>query len=94
MVHPPWEVARLSWESQRRMAFLLFRTDSSQEQPRQEVISDGGPSLRQVIEKNAVAAVGNLYPRRLRQQASQRAREQLGNPTSKATPSRQKEQEI
>ena len=58
----PWEVARLSWESQRRMAFLLFRTDSSQEQPRQEVISDGGPSLRQVIEKNAVAAVDTAIP--------------------------------
>jgi hypothetical protein len=44
------------------MAFLLFRTDSSQEQPRQEVISDEGPSLRQVIEKNAVAAVGTAIP--------------------------------
>jgi hypothetical protein len=44
------------------MAFLLFRIDSSQEQSRQKVISDEGPSLRQVIEKNAVAAVGTAIP--------------------------------
>jgi hypothetical protein len=58
----PWDVARLSWEAQRRMAFLLLRADSSQEQPRQKVISDGGPSLRQVIEKNTAAAVGTAIP--------------------------------
>jgi hypothetical protein len=57
----PWDVARLSWEAQRRMAFLLLRTDSSQE-PCQKVIPDGGPSLRQVNEKNTAAAVGTAIP--------------------------------
>jgi hypothetical protein len=57
----PWHAARLSWEAQRRMAFLLFGI-SSQEQPRQKVISDRGSRSRQMIETNTVAAVGTAIP--------------------------------
>jgi hypothetical protein len=57
----PWDAARLSWEAQWRIAFLLLGIDSSQEQPRQKVISERTRS-HQVVEKNIPEVVGTAIP--------------------------------
>jgi hypothetical protein len=68
----PWDAARLSWEAQRRIAFLLLGIDS-RAQPHQKLISEGPPS-HQVVEKNIPAAVGTAIPATTRRSQRQPAR--------------------